>query len=61
VLRSVGSPYDVIFSVHDELVAEVDEDKGSVKDFEALMSHTEDWAAGCPIVAEGNRFKRYRK
>lgn len=61
ILRSRGTIYSVLMSVHDELVAEVDEDKGSVKDFEGLMSTTEAWAEGCPIVAEGNRFKRYRK
>lgn len=55
------SPYDVTMSVHDELVAEVDEDKGSLEDFEDLMSKTEPWAAGCPITAEAARFKRYRK
>lgn len=55
------SPYDVIMSVHDELVAEVDEDKGSLEDFENLMAKTEPWADGCPITAEAARFKRYRK
>jgi DNA polymerase len=55
------SVYDVLMSVHDELVAEVDEDKGGLKDFENLMADTEDWASGCPIAAEADRFKRYRK
>jgi len=55
------SVYDINFSVHDELLAEVDKDKGSVKDFENLMSETEEWADGCPILAEGKRFPRYRK
>lgn len=55
------SVYDVNFSVHDELLAEVDKDKGSVEEFEDLMSETEEWADGCPILAEGKRFPRYRK
>lgn len=53
--------YDVILSVHDELIAECDEDKGSVEDFEAVMAHVPDWAEGCPVAAEGWAGKRYRK
>lgn len=53
--------YDVILSVHDELIAECDMDKGDVKDFEATMAYTPDWAEGCPVKAEGWTGLRYRK
>lgn len=53
--------YDVILSVHDELIAECDMDKGSVKDFEAAMAHTPAWADGCPVKAEGWTGLRYKK
>ena len=53
--------YDVILSVHDELIAECDEDKGSVEDFEAIMAHVPDWAEGCPVAAEGWSGYRYKK
>lgn len=53
--------YDVILSVHDELIAECDEDKGSVEDFEATMAHVPDWAEGCPVAAEGWSGYRYKK
>ncbi|MFA5702863.1 MAG: DNA polymerase [Advenella sp.] len=53
--------YDVILSVHDELIAECDEDAGSVEDFEMMMAHAEPWADGCPVAAEGWTGKRYKK
>jgi DNA polymerase len=53
--------YDVILSVHDELIAEVEVGIGSVEEFEELMSTTPEWADGCPVKAEGWRGPRYRK
>lgn len=53
--------YDVILSVHDELIAECDEGVGSVKDFETVMAHVPDWAEGCPVAAEGWSGYRYKK
>ncbi len=55
------SPYDMLLSVHDELVAECDEDQGDVKDFEAVLAHVSDWADGCPVAAEGWCGPRYKK
>jgi DNA polymerase len=56
-----GGTYDVLLSVHDELVCEVDKNKGNVKEFERLISETPGWAEGCPVDAEGWRGFRYRK
>lgn len=53
--------YELISSVHDELIAEVDEDFGSVEEFEQLMCVLPPWASGLPIAAEGFESKRYRK
>lgn len=61
MLAYEGGTYDTIMSVHDELVCEVDKDKGSLKEFEELMSNVPLWAAGCPIAAEAERYERYRK
>jgi len=57
----VTESYDVIMSVHDELVAEADEGVGSVKELCAIMTALEPWAKGFPLAAEGWRGKRYRK
>lgn len=53
--------YDVLLSVHDELVCEVDKDKGDLREFERMMAETPGWAHGCPVDAEGWRGERYRK
>lgn len=53
--------YDVVLSVHDELIAEADEDKGNVADFVQLMAQAPSWASDCPIEAEGWADVRYHK
>ena len=53
--------YLVVMSIHDELVAEVEIGKGDVQEFEDLMSNIPEWAAGCPIAAEGEVMARYKK
>ncbi len=53
--------YEVVLSVHDELIAEARIGTGSVHEFEQLMSETPDWADGCPVEAEGWTGERYHK
>jgi len=56
--------YDLLLSVHDEEIAEIEDEKiheGSVKEFEALMEELPAWAEGCPVDAEGWMGHRYRK
>lgn len=53
--------YDTIMSVHDEIISEVDENKGSIDEFETLISTIPFWAKGCPITAEAERVNRYKK
>lgn len=61
MLRLESAGYPLILSVHDELVAEVPNDFGSVEEFEKLMCELPDWAAGCPVGAEGFESERYKK
>lgn len=56
-----GTKYRTLITVHDEIVCEVPEGEGDLKEFEALMCRVGDWADGCPIVAEAKIMKRYRK
>lgn len=53
--------YAVVLSVHDEILAEAPLGAGTVKEFEALMTASPDWAEGLPIKVEGFVTQRYRK
>ena len=57
----VTGDYDVLLSVHDELVTEADEGTGSVEELCAIITTLEPWAEGFPLAAEGWRGKRYKK
>lgn len=55
-------PWEIVLSVHDELLAERDLLKnGSNKEFISLMAEVPDWAEGCPIKVEGWEGTVYRK
>ena len=53
--------YEIILTVHDEVVAEVDAGFGSVEDMAGIMTTLPEWAHGAPITAEGWQGERYRK
>lgn len=53
--------YNVILSVHDEIICEVPDNFGSLDEMIDIMTRVPAWAQGCPINAEGKEGKRYRK
>jgi DNA polymerase len=61
MVNAFDAGYPVIMHVHDELVAEMPEDRTDISAFEELMATPEPWAIGCPIAVEGFISKRYKK
>lgn len=51
---------DVIWTVHDEAITEVDLDV-TPKDVEGVMAVTPDWLEGCPVAAEAKESQFYTK
>lgn len=53
--------YPIVMHVHDEIITEVPENFGSVKEVEEIMSQELPWAVGLPLRAAGFETYRYRK
>jgi DNA polymerase bacteriophage-type len=53
--------YTIVLSVHDEAIAEVPEDFGSVSEFLSVMTALPEWGTGFPLKAEGSEGRRYAK
>jgi DNA polymerase len=61
MLRLEAAGYKIVLHVHDECVAEVPEDFGSVEEFVRLMVASPAWALGLPIAAKGWTGQRFNK
>jgi len=61
VINLEANGYPVILMVHDEIISEVDDNFGSLEEFESLMCKDVAWGLDCPILAEGAILSRYQK
>lgn len=61
MMNVASAGYDIVFHVHDEIIAEVPDGKGSVDEMCMLMSINLDWADGIPLSADGYECEYYRK
>ena len=61
MVRVENAGYNVILTVHDEVVSEAPDTIGSVEEFEKLMCVIPAWATGCPVAAEAWTGLRYKK
>ncbi len=61
MLRCESRGFPVIFSVHDEIVADVAEGSKTLQEFEQCLCEVPGWATGAPIRVEGWVGRRYKK
>ena len=61
MMNVANAGYDIVFHVHDEIIAEVPDGQGSVDEMCKLMSINPDWADGIPLSADGYECEYYRK
>jgi DNA polymerase len=61
MMRAEGEGYPIVFTVHDEIVADVPETHGSLDHFVETMAAVPFWAEGCPIAVDAFESDRYRK
>ncbi len=53
--------YPIVLTVHDEIVSEVPERRGSLNEFCDIMATVPKWAEGLPLNVEGWEGLRFRK
>lgn len=53
--------YKIVLTVHDEVHCEVDEDFGSIDEFNRIMQIVPTWAEGLPVAADPWKDTRYHK
>lgn len=61
MLRLNAAGYPLVAHIHDEVVAEVNEDENHIEKVVNIMSQPLAWAPGLPLAAEGFENKFYRK
>jgi len=58
----VRAGFEVLWTVHDEIIVEVDEDDSKSRaEIQNLMCRTPAWIKGCPVAAEAHEAEAYTK
>ena len=61
MLNVTAAGYNIVFHVHDEIIAEVPCGQGSVNEMSNCMCKNPEWAYGLPLAADGYGCEFYRK
>lgn len=61
MMNVANAGYNIVFHLHDEIIAEAPDGQGSVDEMCMLMSINPDWADGIPLSADGYECEYYRK
>jgi len=61
MLRLDKSGYKLMLSIHDEIIAEKEEELVDLDEYISIMTEVPEWAEGCPIEANGWTGKHYKK
>lgn len=65
ILRLEAAGLPVLFSAHDEVIMEIDDDEATIKDAmataEKIMTQEPEWAEGLPLAVEGGVHTKYVK
>lgn len=61
MVNAANAGYNIVFHVHDEIISEMLNGRGSVYELCRLMSINPDWADGIPLSADGYECEYYRK
>jgi DNA polymerase len=59
--RLDAAGYKIVMHIHDEMVADMPEGTGSLKEVEEIMSRPIDWAPGLILAAEGWEDRYFKK
>lgn len=60
-LRQVEEYRDIVATIHDEVISEVDDGVGDLDEFLDILAVVPKWCAGVPIKVEGWKGMRYKK
>lgn len=61
MIRIEKAGYEMLTTIHDELVATREIGEGNIEEFDRIMAESPPWGEGCPTAVEGFVAQRYRK